>query len=164
MTQKAPFSKSWQTEITAATGGLSVERSASSSTAVKMEATGTSETLISIYQTAHDITEERLLKRETSKISVTFWRERVSTRFACRDIHEWNRNSRKVEVNDVAFGTLRLKKQAQAHIQTDAPASSFHTGCHFYCQSHIFGVFPWGSLHAAFERSTLHHSTIRSRI
>jgi len=62
-------------------------------------------------------------------------------------------------MNDVDFGTVRLKQDVGPGIYTNTYACQFHSHSLSLLLSAVhFGVFHWSSLHAGFQRSTLHQS------
>jgi len=61
-------------------------------------------------------------------------------------------------MNDVAFGTVRLKQDVGPGIYTNTYACQFHSHSLSLLVSAVhFGVFHWSSLHAGFQMSTMHH-------
>jgi hypothetical protein len=62
-------------------------------------------------------------------------------------------------MNDEYFGTVRLKQDVGPGIYTNTYACQFHSHSLSLLVSAVhFSVFHWGSLHAGFQRSTLHQS------
>jgi hypothetical protein len=89
------------------------------------------------------------------------------TRSTCCFIHEWNRNRRRVNKNDVVFGTVHVKKmQGQIDIQTHTRLPVPFTACRFYClqgiTSSTFSVIHASSSHSGFHRSTLQQFRLQS--
>jgi hypothetical protein len=62
-------------------------------------------------------------------------------------------------MNDVAFGTVRLKQDEGPGVYTNTYACQFHSHSMSLSLSAVhFGVCHWGSLDADFQRSTLHQT------
>ena len=62
-------------------------------------------------------------------------------------------------MNDVDFGTVRLKQDVGPGIYTNTYACQFHShSLSLLVPAVHFGVFHWSSLYADFQRSTLHQS------
>ena len=62
-------------------------------------------------------------------------------------------------MNDVDFGTARLKQDVGPGTYTNTYKCQFHSpSLSLLLVSAVhFGVFHWSTLHAGFQRSTLHH-------